>query len=121
MAYIDGYGPGDRDDSFGEPPNEPVDYNRSITVGVAFGALVILLTSAVASNVPDTSPWTSGSVTLGLAAAALVLAGVFVYRSVRSAGGSVADGGLALLTVVLAAPLLAAAGFVVLAIIGVEQ
>jgi hypothetical protein len=121
MAYIHGYGPGDRDNGSSEPPDEPVDYNRSITAGVAFAALAILVTSAVASNVPDTTPWTSGSVTLGLAAAALVLAAVFVYRSVRAAGGSPAESGLALLTVLLAAPLLAASGYVVLAIFGLEQ
>jgi hypothetical protein len=120
MAYIHEYGPSDGG-SYDESPDEPIDYNRSTTVGVAFAAGVILVASAISSNMPDTTPWTSGSVTLGLAAAAIGLAGVFVYRSIRSSGGSVAEGGLGLLTVVLAAPLLAAAGFVVLAVIGLAD
>lgn len=121
MAFIDGYGPGDRGDGSGEPPDEPIDYSRNITAGVAFAALAILVTSAVANNAPDTTPWTSGSVTLGLAVAALLLAGLFVYRSVRAAGGTATESGLALLTVILAAPLLAAAGYVVLAAVGLAR
>jgi hypothetical protein len=122
MAYIEGHGYSGGGDGFDDQPDEPsVDHNRNIAVAVSLAALVILIASVVSSNMRDTTPWTSGSVTMGLSFAAIALAALFSYRSIRRAGGSFADGQLGVLTVTLATPLVAMLGYVVLAAVGVEQ
>src|SRR4051812_33099258 len=122
MAYIEGHGYSGGGDDFDEQPDDAsVDHNRRITAGVIAASIVILIASVVSSNTRDTTPWTSGSVTLGVSVAAIMLAAGLVYRAVRHAGGSAADGQLAVLTLTPAAPLVSMMGYVVLIALGFEQ
>lgn len=123
MAYLEGHGPSGDGSGFNDQRRDDSspDFTRAITSGVLFATAAILIASVLSSDQRDQTPWTSGSIALGVGVIVVLLAGAVVYRSIRRNGGSGAEGWFAILTIALVTPMTAALGYVVLAVLGVTN